>query len=130
MRSFLPHVPAIHDQGAQLVFISTGEARYARAFREDYDVTVPIWVDPERTSYKALEFTRSKRATFNLDAVRNGRRAFAAGHRQSATRGDPWQQGGVLIVETDGTVRYRYASASAGDHPDVDAVMAALGGEG
>lgn len=88
---------------------------------------MPIWVDPERRSYDALGFSRSLGSTFSFASLRHGRRAWGSGNRQSRTQGDPWQQGGALIVQPSGEVTYRYASAAAGDHPEVSAVLAALG---
>ena len=50
-----------------------------------------------------------------------------AGFRQGKVRGDPWQQGGVLVVLPGGRVVYRYLSSAAGDHPAPAAVVAGGG---
>jgi hypothetical protein len=52
-------------------------------------------------------------------------RATKAGFRQGKTQGDPWQQGGVLVVRRGGALEWGYASATAGDHPPLDAVFEA-----
>jgi hypothetical protein len=33
-------------------------------------------------------------------------------------QGDPWQQGGVFVIDATGRIRYSYVSRYAGDHPD------------
>lgn len=86
-----------------------------------------ILIDRRKASYRALELRRGVGATFSLDSLAAGRRAFGKGFRQSRTQGDPWQQGGVLVVGVDGRVRFTQKSASAGDHPDVSAVIEAVG---
>ncbi len=122
----LPHRPEIAALGAQLVFVSTGGAHFARAFAEERGVEGPVLIDEDRVAYKALSLQRSFGSTFSVGAVKAGRRAAAAGFRQGRTQGDAWQQGGVFVVMPDGSVPFSHASAFAGDHPDEAAVMAAL----
>ncbi|MFT5686884.1 MAG: hypothetical protein ACI8RZ_007841 [Myxococcota bacterium] len=119
-------MPRIHDLGAELIFISTGSSHFARAFRQDFSVTVPILLDPSRQSYQLLGMVRGLSATFSGKTVVAGRRALKAGFRQGRTQGDPWQQGGVLVIRPDGSVPYRYLSSGAGDHPPPQEVIAAL----
>ncbi len=118
----------IHAAGAELYFIGNGNAFFARGFRDEFSVPVPIYVDEERVSYKALGLKRNLGSTLNLQILRNARRARAAGFSQKAVEGDAWQQGGVMIVRPDGEVAYSYVSGAAGDHPPVDEVVAALEG--
>ena len=40
--------------------------------------------------------------------------------------GDPWQQGGVIVVRPGGEIAYRFASRESGDHPRIDDVLAPL----
>ncbi len=116
----------IHATGAELFFIGNGAAHFARAFREDFAVPGPIWVDPDRRSYDALGFASGLGSALSLRLLRNARRAKAAGFSQNSVEGAAMQQGGVLVVMPDGEVVYRYASATAGDHPPVEEVLAAL----
>ena len=57
-------------------------------------------------------------------AVRVGS-AWAKGFRQGATQGDPWQQGGVLVVRAGGEAVLCFASEEAGDLAPTAEVMAA-----
>lgn len=118
----------IHAAGGELVLIGNGAAHFARAFREDFGVTGPVWVDPHRRSYDALGFASGLGSAMKLRTFKNARRAMAAGFSQKSVQGAAMQQGGVLVVMPDGEVVYRYASEAAGDHPPVEEVLAALEG--
>lgn len=98
----------------------------ARDFREKLKLTALVWVDKHRETYRHLGFRRGVLATvFNPRTFLHGMRAARAGFRQGKTRGDPWQQGGVLVVKRGGAPVYAYASAVAGDHPPTSAVISA-----
>mgnify|MGYP002639726911 CR=1 FL=1 len=88
----------------------------------------PIWVDPERRSYQALGFASGLGSALSLKLLSNARRAKAAGFSQNSVEGAAMQQGGVLVVMPDGEIAYRYRSDTAGDHPPVQEVLAALEG--
>jgi hypothetical protein len=55
-----------------------------------------------------------------------GRRAWKAGHKQTGTRGDALQNGGVVVVRKGGDVVYRHVERAAGDLASIDEVLAAL----
>jgi len=106
-----------------LVFIGSGNALMATDFREELKLEVPVWVDPKRVTYQHLGFKRQFSLLFDPRVWLHGVRAARAGFRQKATQGDPWQQGGVMVVKKGGELVYGFASATAGDHPDLDVVM-------
>jgi hypothetical protein len=98
----------------------------AQDFREQQRVGVAIWVDPKRATYRHLGFKRGPGSTlFNLSTSRNALRALRKGFFQGATQGDPWQQGGVLVVGKGGEPVYCYASEEAGDMAPMKDVLAA-----
>lgn len=106
-----------------LVFIGSGNALMATDFREELKLEVPVWVDPKRVTYQHLGFKRQFSLLFDPRVWLHGVRAARAGFRQKATQGDPWQQGGVMVVKKGGELVYGFASATAGDHPDLDVVL-------
>ena len=121
----------IHERGAELVIIGNGAPDFAQAFREDLGMTTPLFTDPSLTTYRLLEFKRGIVDTLLSPKVwANAVRATGKGFRQGWFQGDAWQLGGVLVVRSDGTVAYRYASAAAGDHPPVADILRALGPPG
>jgi hypothetical protein len=109
--------------GVGLVFIGNGTPLMAADFREFLGLEVPVWVDTRRETYRLLGFQRQPWMLFRPSLWANGLRAVRAGFRQGRTQGDPWQQGGVLVVRQGGAPVYAYASATAGDHPAVDLVL-------
>lgn len=106
-----------------LVFVGSGNALMATDFREELALEVPVWVDPRRVSYTHLGFKRSLASALSPSVWKHALRAMKAGFRQKKTMGDPWQQGGVLVVQKGGVVEFSFASAEAGDHPPIDLVM-------
>ena len=120
-------LPAIRARGAELILVGNGNRRFAEAFKDDLGIKAPIYVDTKREAYRALEMKRGLMRTLgSLDTWKSFGRALKAGFRQKGVQGDAWQLGGVLVVLPGGTVAYRYLSNSAGDHPPVADILAAL----
>jgi hypothetical protein len=82
--------------------------------------------DPTRAVFAAAGMRRSLFATLHWRLFVNAWRAFRRGFRQTSVQGDPWQQGGVLVLDRDGAVRHRQIDRAGGDMLDLDAVLAAL----
>jgi peroxiredoxin len=117
----------IRSRGAELVFIGNGNRHFAQGFKHDHGITSPLFVDTRRGSYRALGMRRGFLATLgSLASWRNMLRARRGGFRQGRTRGDAWQNGGVLVVEPGGRVAFSHLSREAGDHPPLAAVLARL----
>jgi hypothetical protein len=119
-------LPEIHASGAELVVVGCGNRHFAQAFREEMQLTTPLYVDTKRDAYRALGMKRGVLRTVTGGALRNLWRSLRSGSRQKGIKGDPWQQGGVLVVRTDATIAFRHISEEAGDHPSVDAILKAL----
>ena len=115
--------------GARLAFVSTGGPHFARGFVEEFQLQgIPVLSDERRAAYRLLDFKRSGASTLlSPRAYAHYLRAIARGFLQGRTQGDPFQQGGVVVVRPDGEVAYLYRSREGGDHPDIDEVLAALG---
>lgn len=110
-----------------MAFVGSGTVPMAADFKASYDLDAVVLVDPKRETYQAAALKRSVRNTFTLGAARYAWRAFREGHRQGSTQGDPWQQGGALVVRPDGSVPFLQRSEHPGDHADPEAILAALG---
>jgi hypothetical protein len=110
--------------GADLFAIGNGTAPMARDFALQFDVGFPVFTDPSRRSYKAAGLVRN--FGIGLGTVAPFLQALRQGHRQGATKGDAFQQGGVLIVDTGGAVQWRHTDSGAGDSAEPADVLAAL----
>lgn len=68
-----------------------------------------------------------RRKVMNRVSKSHAERASAAGFQQTAVRGDPWQNGGVIVFDEAGKITYSHIEEVAGDLADLDEVIAALG---
>lgn len=123
MRDEIPHIRAL---GAELVVVGSGQPEQARDFKAQYALDVPLLVDPSLETYTVAGMRRGIGATFSLRGVGHAVRALKSGARQGKVQGDPWQQGGALIITPAGELVYQYTSEVAGDHPDPREILAAL----
>lgn len=117
----------LERSGAALSVIGNGRPSFMSGFRDKSDYDGPLYTDPGRRTYRALGFRRGLGATLlNIDTPRAAVDAYRQGFRQTRTAGDPWQLGGVLVVEAGGEIVYEYASRFAGDHPEAAAITTVL----
>lgn len=117
----------IEAAGAQLIAIGNGNAHWAKSFIEDEKVEFPVYVDPGRLTYEHFGMRRSLTRVFGPRSIRHGMRAMKGGHFQTQTRGDAFQNGGVIVLDAAGNIVYEHIEAEAGDLADLDEVIAALG---
>ena len=120
--------PEFEKRGAALAIVGNGNAGFAAAFREDLELPseVTLLVDPELRAYRAAGLRRGRVEVLSPRLLRNGLRAFGAGFRQTGIEGDPWQLGGAFVLRPDGSCSFRQASREAGDHANLDELLAAL----
>lgn len=116
----------IEAAGATLQVIGNGAPMFMAGFRETTGYDGNLYTDPSLAVYQALELRRGWATILDPRAAKNAARALAGGFRQGRTQGDATQQGGVLVVARDGTIRFRHADRVAGDGPPVATVLAAL----
>lgn len=112
--------------GGKLIIISHSPVEFMPEFREKTGYDGPLYTDPERRVYQALGLRSDYRSSVNLSTIRRGRQVSRQGFRQTSTRGNPWQQGGVYVVDRDGCVTFSYVSQFAGDHPEIENVIFAV----
>lgn len=96
----------------------------AKDFVRQFNVRFPVFTDPERSSYRLAGLKRS--VGLSLRTLKRASRAIASGNLQGKVAGDPWQQGGVLIVDPDSTVVWRHVNDGAGDHADISDILGQL----
>jgi hypothetical protein len=116
----------LKSAGVDLVVIGNGAPNFIEGFREQTKYDGPLYTDPSLATYKAAELKRGVGRTFDPRALGKTVSAFMKGHRQGRTQGDAFQQGGVLVVAPDGTIKFHHASERPGDHATVEQIIAAL----
>lgn len=116
----------IRAAGGELIVIGNGAPHFIAGFRELTRYTGALYTDPTLAAYEAAHLERGVTKTLSARALVPTLRAFARGGRQGTIQGDNWQQGGVMVVATDGVVLYHHASRRPGDNASPDDIVAAL----
>lgn len=117
-------LPEIAAAGASVLAVGNGTAPMAADFVERFGITFPVFTDPSRETYRIAGMER--RLGIGLKTVANGWRALRSGHLQGLTRGDPLQQGGVVVIAPEQGVLFFHSEGAPGEHAPIDDVLAAL----
>src|SRR4029078_184836 len=95
---------------------------FAKGFAERMGGDIPIFSDPERVTYQALEMHRGACTFLHPGVILRGATAIFR-YRQRRTMGDNTQQGGTIVVRPGGAMPYKFLSRYAGDHAKAKAVV-------
>lgn len=109
-----------------MVLLGNGRPDFIEAFSQRNhlgDKPVTILTDPSLEVYQYAGLQRSAWATFGPKSVVGFAKALAKGNSQSKLEGDSTQQGGLIILDEAGKVRFLYRNKDIGDHADTGAVM-------
>lgn len=106
--------------------IGNGGASFIEGFREVTGYTGSIYTDPSLKAYKAAGLVRSVRSTIGIRSLAAGARSLAAGRRQGPTQGDPWQQGGALVISSEAQILYSHRSSAGGENVSAQELLDAL----
>jgi AhpC/TSA antioxidant enzyme len=123
-----PHLEEARRKGANVAIIGNGLPAMAKGFaaRMALGPETLLLTDPRRESYRRAGFRRGVCATLGPRAWPKLLRALSRfGFRR--VQGDPWQQGGTLVVGKGGDVLFRYVSRRQGDRPEPRDLVGALG---
>lgn len=119
-------IETIRGAGAELFVIGNGSPSFIEGFRDETKFDGPVYTDPSLATYKAAQLKRGVAKTFDPRGLFGAVKAFADGRRQGKTQGDPWQQGGVLVVAPSGEIKWHHASERSGDNASAAAIVSAL----
>ena len=118
--------PSFGARGAGLIVVGPGRPEHLAGFREVTGYAGPLYADPALATFRAAGLASGWGRTFHPRTLLKGLRAFAAGFRQGARRGNPVQQGGMFVLGPGDRVTYEWRDRFAGDHAPLHAVLAAL----
>ena len=116
----------VRSAGAQLIFVGNGSPAFAAHFKTRDAGGVDVYTDPSLAIYRQLGMKRGVGATLSPRTWAAAARATARGHIQTGIEGDPWQQGGVVVLARGGEIVYSRPNRDAGQRPRLDAALAAL----
>jgi hypothetical protein len=113
--------------GADVTAIGTGGRRYAEAFIEDEQVPFRVVLDSEGVAAGiAGTNTLGVSTLLRPSAYAAAIRSVASGQRQQKTGRRPLQLGATLVVAPGDRLVYADFEDFAGDHADLDEVLAVL----
>jgi hypothetical protein len=114
--------------GAKLAIVGNGWPAMAKDFREKAGLpaSVTLLTDPTLQSYVEAGLKRSALLTLGPRGWLPYLRTLRHGFRQGRLAGDPWQQGGAVVLGPDGRILYRYVSTQPADQPAVAALLTPL----
>ena|SRR5579859_4505440 len=117
-------------RGARVAIVGNGWPAMAKAFaaRAGLPPSVTLLTDPTLASYAAAGLKRSALLTLGPRGWLPFIRTLKKGFRQGRTAGDPWQQGGALVIAQGGEVLYRHVSTNPSDQADPASLVATLRG--
>ena len=119
-------IELIRNAGGEVFVIGNGSPSFIEGFRETTKYDGPIYTDPSLAVFQAAQLKRGVMKTLDPRALGKTVGAFMRGHRQGTTKGDPWQQGGVLVIAPGGDVKWHHASDRPGDNASAREIAAAL----
>jgi len=119
-------IDELHATGAEIYVIGNGSPSFIEGFRETTGWRGPIYTDPSLAVYNAAGLKRGVMKTLNPLGAMRSVGTLARGFKQGRTQGDPWQQGGVLVIAPTGDIRWTHESGGPGDNASVDQILRAL----
>jgi peroxiredoxin len=123
-----PWLDEIAALGIDVVLVGNGAPNFIEGFVERNQLggkPAEIVTDPTLRAFDAASLERSYRSNLSPAALKNFARALLHGFRQTHVEGNPQQQGGVMLVEPDGSLAYVHRDRVAGDHAPTAKVVAA-----
>ena len=111
---------------ANLAIVGNGTLAHAQDFDRTHGKGLRSLVDTKRLTYKVLGFRHGVRHTLGPASLARGVDAMARGFRQVNTQGDPFQQGGTLVVARGGNPVLFERARFAGDHASLEDILAAV----
>ncbi len=109
--------------------IGTGGRNYAKAFIEDEQVPFPVLLDEDGSAAEIVGTgTLSAVSLVSPGQVVAGFRSFSKGNRQQKSGRRPMQLGATIVMAPGDEILYEDFEDHAGDHADIDEVIAALTG--
>ncbi len=117
----------IRAAGGRVVLVGMGTVSQSMEFIERFSVPFSMICDPDQHLYRDFSIERmSPLGFFSPTMALRGIAAMAQGYTMGLPEGDVRQLPGVLIIESDGRIVYRYDGHDPADHPSAATIVAQL----
>ncbi len=108
----------IRKAGGEVLLVGMGTASQTRDFVQRFEVPFPMVCDPDQHLYRDFSLERmSPLGFFSPTMALRGIAAMAEGHTMGLPEGDVRQLPGVVIIDRDGGIVFRYDGQDPADHP-------------
>jgi hypothetical protein len=114
------------EKYGHLAIVGNGTLAHAQDFDKTQGRGLRSLVDTKKHAYKVLGFRRGLRYTVGPATLARGVDAMSRGFRQVSTQGDPFQQGGTLVLAGGGRPVLFQRARFAGDHASLEEILAAV----
>ena len=105
--------------------VGLGEPKHALNICGRLAPSLNCLVDGQKTAYAQYGLRQGTFSQlFSPAVIAAGARATMRGNTQGQATGDPKMLPGTFIVDQRGIVQYAYYSKHAGDHPEVEELLA------
>jgi peroxiredoxin len=119
----------IENAGGRVVLVGMGTVAQTRDFVARFEVPFPMISDPDQHLYRDFALERMSPLGFlSPTTALRGIAAMAQGHTMGLPEGDVRQLPGVVIVDPEGGIPYRYDGHSPADHPEPAILVEILAG--
>lgn len=111
---------ALNQFEVSVLAVTFESVESARVYLEESKLPWPVLVDKDRTLYRAYGCERSKWwHLFGWSTLKTYFSEALAGRLPRWPVSDTIQQGGDILIDPSGTVRFVYVGEGPGDRPDV-----------
>ena len=107
--------------------VGNGKVKDLKKFRDVTGYRGTLLTDPTRDTYKILKFKRGLSDIIGMKSFTQIFSALRSGIMPGSLQGDALQLGGAIVVAPEGNITYLFRSSAAGDHPPLEALLAAVG---
>ena len=108
------------------MIVTFEDSATAHSYRKDTGVSWPILIDQERQLYKAYGLGRAAlRHLIGPTTLLAYTRELMLGQVPKWPTADPSQQGGDILIDPSGIVRFHHVGAGSGYRPTVEQILAA-----
>lgn len=122
----VPFLDEINALNTDVLTVTFGTPYWAKAWLQETQAPLTIWLDPEKQSYDTYGMNRSFWASWGPKNLWFYAKAMLRGEETFGNRGDTHQLGGDFIVDKHGVVRFAYPSSDPTDRPPVSQLLDVL----
>ena len=118
------HRGLLSELGVRVLTVTFESPESARVYSEETESPWPVLVDEGRSLYRGYGYERSKiRHLINWSTMRTYFQEALAGRWPRWPVSDTVQQGGDILIDPTGIVRFMYIGDGPGDRPDVERII-------